>query len=211
MSSQAEKIDTLLGGLGMMPVVVIDDEAHALPLADALLAGGVRGIEITLRTKAALPAVSAIAKARPDMIVGTGTVLSERDLAASIDAGAKFAVSPGLTTLLATAAGQHMDECPLLPGVATASEAMRADEAGFERLKFFPAEAAGGIAALKGIGGPLPHLRFCPTGGITPDTMPSYRALPNVFCVGGSWLTPKNLMNKGDWAGIEALARAAVA
>jgi 2-dehydro-3-deoxyphosphogluconate aldolase/(4S)-4-hydroxy-2-oxoglutarate aldolase len=211
MNSQAEKIDALLGGVGVMPVVVIEREEDALPLADALLAGGIHAIEITLRTKAALPAVRMIAKERPEMVVGTGTVLSERNLLSSIDAGARFAVSPGLTTLLATAAGQHMDECPLLPGVATASEAMRADEAGFGRLKFFPAEAAGGVRALKGLAGPLPHLAFCPTGGVTPDTLSSYRALPNVFCVGGSWLAPADLVAKGAWDRVEELARKASA
>jgi 2-dehydro-3-deoxyphosphogluconate aldolase/(4S)-4-hydroxy-2-oxoglutarate aldolase len=207
--TQAERIDELLSGVPVMPVVVIEDEAHALPLADALAAGGIRAIEVTLRTEAALGAVKAIARERPDMVVGTGTVLSERDLGRSIDAGAQFAVSPGLTTLLAGAAAQVLGQCPLLPGVATASEAMRAEEAGFERLKFFPAEQAGGAGYLRSIGGPLQRLRFCPTGGITPKTAPDYKKLANVFTLGGSWITPKDKMAAGDWAGIEELARQA--
>lgn len=211
MTTQAERLDTLLSSVPVMPVVVIEDEAHALPLADALAAGGINAIEITLRTQAALGAVKAIAEARKDMVVGTGTVLSERDLLSSIDAGAKFAVSPGLTTLLATAAGQHMDECPLLPGVATASEAMRAEEAGFERLKFFPAEPAGGAPYLGGLAGPLQRLKFCPTGGIKPEKVAAYRKLKNVFTIGGSWIAPGAMMKEGDWAGIEKLAREAAA
>ena len=211
MTSQAERIDSLLSSVPVVPVVVIDDASHAVPLARALIAGGINAIEITLRTAAALDATKAIAQECPEMVVGTGTVLSERDLLSSIDAGAKFAVSPGLTTLLATAAGQHMDECPLLPGVATASEAMRAEEAGFERLKFFPAEPAGGAPYLSGLAGPLQRLKFCPTGGIKPETAPKYKALKNVFTVGGSWLAPKTLMEASDWAGIEALAKEAAA
>lgn len=207
MKTQAERIDELLATIPVLPVLVVEDEAYALPLADALAAGGIGAIEITLRTPAALPAVARIAKERPAMIVGTGTVRSERDLLASMDAGAQFAVSPGLTTLLATAAGQHMDECPLLPGVATASEAMRAEEAGFERLKFFPAEPAGGPGHIGALAGPLPGLKFCPTGAITAEQVGAYRALPNVFTVGGSWIAPKDKMAAGDWAGIEKLAR----
>jgi 2-dehydro-3-deoxyphosphogluconate aldolase/(4S)-4-hydroxy-2-oxoglutarate aldolase len=209
MTSQAERIDELLNGIPVMPVVVIEDASLALPLADALMAGGIRAMEVTLRTDAAFDTVAAIAKERPDMVIGTGTVLSERDLSRSVDAGAQFAVSPGLTTLLASAALQYMEECPLLPGVATASEAMRAEEAGFERLKFFPAEQAGGAAYLRSLGGPLQRLKFCPTGGISVQNAPDYKKLANVFTVGGSWLTPKDKMAAGDWAGIEALAREA--
>ncbi|GGY45228.1 bifunctional 4-hydroxy-2-oxoglutarate aldolase/2-dehydro-3-deoxy-phosphogluconate aldolase [Parvularcula lutaonensis] len=211
MTSQAERIDELLSSVPVMPVLVIEDEADALPLADALVAGGIHAVEITLRTPAALPAVKAIATERKDIIIGTGTVLTEKDLMNSIDAGAQFCVSPGLTTILATAAGQHMDRCPLLPGVATASEAMRAEEAGFERLKFFPAEPAGGAPYLASLAGPLPRLKFCPTGSITPDKAPAYKKLKNVFTVGGSWLTPKDLLKAKDWAGVEALAREAAA
>lgn len=209
MTSQADRIDELLSSVPVMPVVVIDDVEHALPMADALMAGGIFAAEITLRTSAALGAVKVIAAERKNMVIGTGTVLSERDLLSSIDAGAQFAVSPGLTTLLATAAGQHMDECPLLPGVATASEAMRAEEAGFERLKFFPAEPAGGAPYLGGLAGPLQRVKFCPTGGVKPSNLASYRALKNVFTVGGSWLTPKDKMAAGDWSAIEELAREA--
>jgi len=209
MLSQAERIDQLLSHVPVMPVVVIDDAADALPLADALLAGGIDAIEITLRTEAALPAIAAIAKERPKMVLGAGTILTERDQLSAMDAGAQFTVSPGLTTLLATAAGKHMDECPLLPGIGTASEAMRADEAGFGRLKFFPAEPSGGAAMVGALAGPLPHLKFCPTGSIKPHGVEAYRKLPNVFCVGGSWITPKDKMAAKDWAAIEELARTA--
>lgn len=209
--SQAENIDALLSSVPVMPVVVIEDPAHALPMADALAAGGIHAAEVTLRTPAALEAVKLIATERKDMVIGTGTVLSERDLLSSIDAGAQFAVSPGLTTLLANAANQHLDRCPLLPGVATASEAMRAEEAGFERLKFFPAEPAGGAPYLAGLAGPLQRLKFCPTGGVKPSNVTNYRSLKNVFTVGGSWLTPKDKMASGEWSVIEELAREAAA
>lgn len=211
MTSQAERIDALLSSVPVMPVLVIEDEADALPLADALAAGGIHAVEITLRTPAALPAVKAIATERKDMVIGTGTVLTEKDLQASADAGAQFCVSPGLTRALGSAAQGFMESCPLLPGVATASEAMEAAEAGFERLKFFPAEPAGGAPYLAGLAGPLPHLKFCPTGSIIPEKAPAYKKLKNVFTVGGSWLTPKDLLKAKDWAGVEALAREAAA
>lgn len=208
MTTQGALIDSLLGGVPIVPVVVIEDAAHALPLVDALAAGGITAIEVTLRTRAALSVVQAIADARPNVIVGTGTVLSEKDLDASIEAGAKFAVSPGLTEALARAAQKSNDACPLLPGVATASEAMRAAEYGFERLKFFPAEQAGGVPYLKSLSGPLPHLKFCPTGGITPATYPDYAALGNTFTVGGSWIAPAALIAAEDWSAIEERAAA---
>lgn len=211
MASQAETIDALLSSVPVMPVLVIEDVAHALPLCDALKAGGINAVEITLRTSAALEAVRTVAAERSDMVIGTGTVLTEADLKASADAGAQFAVSPGLTPSLAEAARPYHECCPLLPGVATASEAMQAAEWGFERLKFFPAEPAGGAPYLGGIKGPLPHLKFCPTGGIKPEKVAGYKAVGNVFTVGGSWLAPKAMLESGDWAGIEALAREAAA
>ena len=206
--TQGQRIDRLLNAVRVMPVVVIEDEAQAVPLADALMAGGVACVEITLRTPAALPAAERIARERPEMVLGTGTVLTERDLRASREAGARFAVSPGLTPALAEAAGA-MPDCPLLPGCATASEVMAALEAGLTRLKFFPAETSGGAPAVKALGGPLPTARFCPTGGITPEKAADYLSLPNVFCVGGSWVTPKDALRGGDWAEITRLARIA--
>ncbi len=209
MTSQAEAIDALLAGVRVMPVVVMGRASDALPLADALLEGGVRAVEITLRTEAALGAVETIARQRPEMIVGTGTVLTGTDLKRSQDVGARFAVSPGLTEALAEAAKPAFAVCPLLPGAATASEAMAAMDHGFTRLKFFPAETSGGAAAVKALSGPLPAARFCPTGGIAPETAAGYLALPNVFCVGGSWLTPKDAMAAGDWDAVTRAARAA--
>ena len=206
--SQGDRIDRLLRAVRVMPVVVIEDEAQAVPLADALMAGGVSCIEITLRTPAALPAAERIARERPEMVLGTGTVLTERDLRASREAGARFAVSPGLTPALAEAAGA-MPDCPLLPGCATASEVMAALEAGLTRLKFFPAETSGGAGAVKALAGPLPAVRFCPTGGITAERADDYLALGNVFCVGGSWVAPKDALRGGDWAEVTRLARLA--
>ncbi|MFB9902502.1 bifunctional 4-hydroxy-2-oxoglutarate aldolase/2-dehydro-3-deoxy-phosphogluconate aldolase [Allokutzneria oryzae] len=191
----------------VVPVVVVDDEAHAVPLAKALLRGGIGIIEVTLRTPAALPAIERIAEEVPEIVLGAGTVTAPEHAAKSAAAGARFLVTPGTTdTLLAAARDTGL---PLLPGAATVSEAMRLAEQGVEALKFFPAEPSGGAGFLKALGGPLPHLRFCPTGGITPESAPKYLALPNVGCVGGSWLTPKEAVLAGDWGAIEALAREA--
>lgn len=193
----------------VMPVMVIEDTAHAVPLAQALVAGGIKTLEITLRTDSALDAVRAIADAVPEAIVGVGTVIRPEQFAMARDAGAKFAVTPGLTARLAAAArGCGM---PLLPGVMTPSEVIAALEDGFDALKLFPAEQAGSYGMLKALGGPLPQVLFCPTGGVTPDSAPKLLSLPNVGCVGGSWLAPKDLVNAGDWAGITALARQAAA
>jgi 2-dehydro-3-deoxyphosphogluconate aldolase/(4S)-4-hydroxy-2-oxoglutarate aldolase len=193
----------------VMPVVVIDDPSRAVPLARALVAGGIRAIEITLRTPRALEAVRAIAAEVPDAIPGVGTVLTPADLAAAAAAGARFAISPGATpALLAAAQGVAL---PYIPAVATASELMAALEAGFSVCKFFPAAQAGGVEALKALGGPFPHARFCPTGGIDAASAPAYLALPNVACVGGSWIAPRAAIDAGDFATIERLARAAAA
>ncbi|WP_051882149.1 bifunctional 4-hydroxy-2-oxoglutarate aldolase/2-dehydro-3-deoxy-phosphogluconate aldolase [Parvularcula oceani] len=208
--SQAERIDALLGGVTVMPVVVLERARDALPLADALMEGGVRAMEVTLRTEAALRAVELIARERPDVVIGTGTVLSAEDLRRSEEAGAVFAVSPGLTPSLAKGAAERFSTCPLLPGTATASDVMAALEAGFERLKFFPAESAGGAAAVKALHGPLAKARFCPTGGIKPETAADYLSLPNVFCVGGSWLTPQKAIDAGNWAQVTRLASESV-
>jgi len=192
----------------VIAVVTVKDAGHAEPLARALAAGGVRAVEITLRTSAALEAIRRAAGAVPEAVVGAGTVLSARDLAAVADAGAAFAVSPGLTPALVDAARDRA--VPLLPGIASASELMIGLEHGYDRFKFFPAEAAGGVALLKGLAGPFAEARFCPTGGVSLENAGSYLALPNVLCVGGSWVAPDTLIEAGDWAGVERLARTAV-
>ena len=189
----------------VIPVIVIDDAAQAAPLARALVAGGLSVLEVTLRTPAALDAIREMAKVEGG-IVGAGTVLNAADIAAAQSAGARFAVSPGATdTLLSDCEAAGL---PLLPGAATATEAMRLLERGYDMQKFFPAEAAGGVAALRAIGGPLPRIGFCPTGGIGPDNAVDYLSLPNVPCVGGSWVAPSAPIEAGDWGAIEALARA---
>ena len=183
----------------VIPVIVIDRVADALPLAEALLAGGVKVLEVTLRTPVALPAIEAIARQLPEAVVGVGTVLHADDARRASEAGARFAVSPGYTSEVGRACqGLNL---PLLPGVAD----------GFSFLKLFPAEAVGGIPLLKAWASPFGQVNFCPTGGITPITAPNYLALPNVRCVGGSWLTPADAVRAGDWARITQLARAAQA
>ena len=189
----------------VIPVIVIDLVEDALPLAEALLAGGVKVLEVTLRTAAALPAIEAIARDLPEALVGVGTVLNADDARRASEAGARFAVSPGYTSDVGNACkGLGL---PLLPGVATSGEIMAALADGFSFLKLFPAEAAGGIPLLKAWASPFGQVSFCPTGGITPATAPNYLALPNVRCVGGSWLTPADAMRQGDWARITQLAR----
>jgi 2-dehydro-3-deoxyphosphogluconate aldolase / (4S)-4-hydroxy-2-oxoglutarate aldolase len=193
----------------VMPVVVVDDAAQAEPLARVLLASGIRTIEITLRTDAALDAIRAIASAAPEMIVGAGTVLNLADLDAAIEAGARYALSPGGTSKLMKAARNA--KIPFIPGVATSSEIMRGLDLGYTHFKFFPAEQMGGVAALKAQHGPLPNAKFCPTGGISADKAPSYLALPNVLCVGGSWIAPADKIKAQDWGAIETAAKQAAA
>jgi len=193
----------------VMPVVVIDDVNTAEPLARALLAGGIRTIEVTLRTPTALDAIARIAHAVPEMIVGAGTVLSAGDLDAAVNAGARYALSPGGTPRLMKAARKRA--IPFIPGVATSSEIMRGLDLGYTCFKFFPAEQLGGAAALKAQAGPLPAARFCPTGGITLERARAYLALDSVHCVGGSWIAPADKIKSGDWTGIEARAREAAA
>ena len=189
----------------VIPVIVIDRVEDALPLAEALLAGGVKVLEVTLRTAAALQAIEAIARDLPEALVGVGTVLNADDARRASEAGARFAVSPGYTSDVGHACkGLGL---PLLPGVATSSEIMAALADGFSFLKLFPAEAAGGIPLLKAWASPFGQVSFCPTGGISQVTAPNYLALPNVRCVGGSWLTPADAMRQGDWARITQLAR----
>lgn len=196
--------DSLLSLAPVVPVVVVDDVAHAVPVARALVEGGLPVIELTLRTPVALDAIAAIAAQVPQIRVGAGTVVSPGQAKQAVDAGAQFLVSPGCTpALLAAMAGSGV---PFLPGTATVSEALAVLEAGFTEMKFFPAEASGGAAYLGSIASPLPQARFCPTGGITPASAASYLALPNVGCVGGSWLTPGDALAAGDWDRVSSLA-----
>ena len=200
---------SLLSRVPVVPVVVVDDMAHAVPVARALVAGGLPVIELTLRTPVALDAIRAIASEVPEILVGAGTIVTPGQAKEALDAGAKFLVSPGSTpSLLGAMADTGL---PFLPGTATVSEVLAALEAGYTELKFFPAEASGGAAFLKSIASPVPAARFCPTGGITAATAPSYLALPNVGCVGGSWLTPADALASGDWGRVTELARAASA
>jgi 2-dehydro-3-deoxyphosphogluconate aldolase/(4S)-4-hydroxy-2-oxoglutarate aldolase len=194
----------LFGLSPVMPVVVLDDADDAVPTARALLAGGIGVIELTLRTPAALASIERIAAEVPEIVIGAGTVTAPEHAKQAADAGAKFLVTPGCTDAVLDAAfGTGL---PFLPGASTVSEAMRLAERGLTALKFFPAEASGGVGYLKSIGGPLPGLRFCPTGGITVKTAPEYLALSNVGCIGGSWLTPKDALAAKDFGKIEALA-----
>ncbi len=193
----------------VIPVIVIDELAQAVPLARALVAGGVRVLEVTLRTAPALEAIRLIAREVPDAIVGVGTLTRPQDFKDALDAGARFGVSPGLTPAMIEAA--HETKLPLLPGVMTPSDVIAARLAGFSELKLFPAQQAGGIGMLKALGGPFPDVTFCPTGGVSAENAPDFLALPNVACVGGSWLAPKAAVNAGDWDRITALAKEASA
>jgi len=193
----------------VVPVVVLTDAADAVPLARALVSGGLPAIEVTLRTPAALDAIRAIAAQVPDAVVGAGTVLSPAQVIDSVAAGARFLVSPGWTDVLLDA--MRASGVPFLPGVSTTSEVVTLLERGVREMKFFPAQAAGGTAYLKSLAGPLPQARFCPTGGIGPDSAPEYLALPNVGCVGGSWMLPGDAVAAKDWGRVEALAREAAA
>ena len=202
-SSQAEEVCRLAP---VIPVLVIDDLATARPLAEALVAGGLPALEVTLRTPCALDAIREMAQV-PGGVVGAGTLLTPKDVRAAKAAGALFGVSPGATDMLLQACEDA--DLPLLPGAATATEAMALLERGYTVQKFFPAEASGGAPALKSIGAPLPQIRFCPTGGVSLANAPDYLSLPNTLCVGGSWVAPSGLVTAGDWDGITALARQA--
>ncbi|MFE9400820.1 bifunctional 4-hydroxy-2-oxoglutarate aldolase/2-dehydro-3-deoxy-phosphogluconate aldolase [Streptomyces sp. NPDC006530] len=191
----------------VVPVVVIDDAADAVPLARALVAGGLTAIEVTLRTPAALDSIRAIAAEVPGAVVGAGTVLTPDAVADAVGAGARFLVSPGWTPNLLAA--MRASGVPFLPGVSTASEVVALLEQGVSEMKFFPAEAAGGTAYLAALASPLPRARFCPTGGITPASAPAYLSLPNVACVGGSWMLPRPAITARDWPHIETLSRKA--
>jgi 2-dehydro-3-deoxyphosphogluconate aldolase/(4S)-4-hydroxy-2-oxoglutarate aldolase len=198
---------SLVAKTPVIPVLTIERAADAVPLARALVAGGLPVIEVTLRTRAALDAIRAIAAEVPDCVVGVGTVLRAADIAAAIAAGAKYLVSPGTPAELAAALADA--SIPVLPGCATVSEAMALGARGFKVLKFFPAEASGGTAWLKSIAAPLPELKFCPTGGIDSRNIATYLACPNVLAVGGSWVAPKDAIAAGDFTRITQLAREA--
>ncbi len=202
-------VGSLLDLVPVMPVVVIERLEDAVPVAQALVDGGLPAIELTLRTDVALDAIRAIAEEVPGIFVGAGTITTPGQAKEALDAGARFLVSPGATPSLLTAMAET--GLPFLPGTATVSEVLAVLETGVTEMKFFPAEASGGAAYLKSIASPVPAARFCPTGGITAANAPSYLGLPNVGCVGGSWLTPSDVLAGRDWARVEALARAAAA
>jgi 2-dehydro-3-deoxyphosphogluconate aldolase/(4S)-4-hydroxy-2-oxoglutarate aldolase len=201
--------DTLFAQGPVVPVIVIKDLADAVPMAKALLAGGIKVLEVTLRTPVALDAIRLLAQEVPDAIVGAGTVTTAAQLQQCIDAGAKFAISPGLTRELLQAGKDAA--IPLIPGIASISELMEGTGLGYSHFKFFPAEAAGGVKTLKSIHGPFADIRFCPTGGINEHNFRDYLALPNVKCVGGSWIVPDDAVAAKDWARITQLCQTAVA
>ncbi|MFJ3191546.1 bifunctional 4-hydroxy-2-oxoglutarate aldolase/2-dehydro-3-deoxy-phosphogluconate aldolase [Streptomyces griseoviridis] len=209
MATPVSPAPSVLGLAPVMPVVVIDDAADAVPLARALVAGGLPAIEVTLRTPAAPAAIRAIADAVPDAVVGAGTVILPAQVTEAVGAGARFLVSPGWTDTLLDA--MRASGVPFLPGVSTTSEVVALLERGVREMKFFPAQAAGGTAYLRSLAGPLPQARFCPTGGIGAANAPEYLALPNVGCVGGTWMLPADAVASGDWQRIESLAREASA
>lgn len=192
----------------IVPVMVINRIEDAVPLAKALVAGGISVLEVTLRTPCALEAIAKIAKEVPDALVGAGTILNEEQLQQAVDAGAQFVITPGATPSLLEAA--MAGTTPLIPGVASISEVMTGMSLGYKNFKFFPAEASGGVNALKAFSGPLADIRFCPTGGITPSSYRDYLALKNVDCIGGSWIAPTDAMEQGDWARITELCKEAI-
>jgi 2-dehydro-3-deoxyphosphogluconate aldolase / (4S)-4-hydroxy-2-oxoglutarate aldolase len=199
------KIREVLALAPVVPVLIVEKLEHAAPLARALFAGGLKVLEITLRTPVALDVIEAMRVAAPQAVVGAGTLVRPEDFKRARDAGSQFAVTPGLTPQLAEAAASIA--LPLLPGIVTPGEILQALQYGHDTLKFFPAQPAGGVPMLQAFAGPFANVAFCPTGGITRDSAPSFLKLHNVLCVGGSWVAPPALVAKGDWAGIEALAR----
>ncbi|WP_028654526.1 bifunctional 4-hydroxy-2-oxoglutarate aldolase/2-dehydro-3-deoxy-phosphogluconate aldolase [Nocardioides sp. J54] len=201
--------ESVLDVVPVMPVVVVHDLAAAVPIAQALVDGGLPAIELTLRTPVALDALRAIAAEVPDILLGAGTITTPPQAEAAVEAGARFLVSPGSTPALLAA--MQATGVPFLPGTSTVSEVLAVLEAGQREMKFFPAEASGGVRYLRSVGDPVPQARFCPTGGITPASAPDYLALPNVGCVGGSWITPADAVAAGDWDRIRTLAAEAAA
>ncbi len=209
MPQNIAQIEKVMTAAPVIPVLVIEDPAKAVPMAEALVRGGLPSIEITLRTPRALEAIRLVAENVEGAIPGAGTVLDEAQYEAAVAAGSQFIVSPGATDKLLDVAEQS--SVPLLPGAATASEVMALLERGYERLKFFPAEQAGGASYLKSLSSPLAAAKFCPTGGVSLEKAPTYLALPNVLCVGGSWIADAKSIGAEDWSGIEERARAAAA
>ncbi len=207
MPQNTDALLPIMTGQSVIPVIVLDDAKDAVPLAKALVAGGLPAIEITLRTDAALESIRRVAAEVPEALVGAGTILTAAQFDEAVAAGSKFIVSPGLTPELVEAA--NGSPVPLLPGAVTSSEIMAALEDGYSLLKFFPAEQAGGAAYLKSLSSPFGAVRFCPTGGVSAKNAPDYLSLPNVLCVGGSWVAPKDAVSGGDWDRITALAKEA--
>lgn len=207
-SKQTALIDKTCSSAPVIPVLTIERVEDAVPMAKALVAGGLPVLEVTLRTENALAAIEAIAKNVPDAIVGAGTILNPADFDAAVAAGSQFIVSPGITLELLDHAVKQ--EVPLLPGIHSVSEMMEGIARGLTRFKFFPAELSGGVPALAAMAGPFGNIRFCPTGGVKVHTAANYLAQPNVMCVGGTWLTPKDLVDNGEWDKVEQLAREAV-
>lgn len=199
----SKRLRTILKPVPIVPVLVVHDPAHAIPLAKSLVTGGLPVVEVTLRTPAAIEVIRAMSTVA-GCVVGVGTLLSDDDVSAAVDAGARFGVSPGTTDALITSCEHH--DLPLLGGVATVSEMMRLHERGYDVAKFFPAEASGGASALKAFAGPLPDFHFCPTGGLNPDNIETYLKLPNVLCAGGSWVVPSEHVKSENWPAIESLA-----
>ncbi|RMF16182.1 MAG: bifunctional 4-hydroxy-2-oxoglutarate aldolase/2-dehydro-3-deoxy-phosphogluconate aldolase [Gammaproteobacteria bacterium] len=209
MTDVQAKLETHFEDQPLVPVIVVEQAEHAVPLGEALLEAGIRVLEVTLRTPCALDAISRLRAALPEAVVGAGTVVTVEDYRRVADAGGQFVISPGVTpALLDHGAGNPV---PYLPGVATISEMMLGYEKGYRRFKLFPATVAGGVPALKAFAGPFPDVRFCPTGGIGQKNMTEFLAQPNVFAVGGSWLTPSALVRDGDWAGIRTIAAESLA
>lgn len=209
MDEKIARIDSLCSQARILPVITVRREAHILPLADALAAGGLRTLEITLRSAHGLTAIRTLRRERPQLCVGVGTVLDAQMLAEAEAAGAQFVVTPGCTAEILEAGLES--PLPLLPGASSASDLMLGHSLGYRRFKLFPAEVCGGVAALRAFGAPFPGIRFCPTGGIRPDNLREYLAQPNVMCVGGSWMLDEPAMERGDWATIERLAAEALA
>lgn len=209
MQTNTARIDVICASAPVIPVLTLENVDQALGIGTALVNGGLKVLEITLRSDYGLSAIKQLKKALPDAIIGAGTVLTPQQYEACVEAGADFIVSPGCTAQLLLHGSQS--EVPLLPGIATVSEAMAAMELGYGRFKLFPAAVVGGMDFLKAIGGPISQLKFCPTGGVKPTNAADYLALSNVMCVGGTWLTPAALVEQGDWQAIEALARQAAA
>lgn len=209
MSNWTTSAEQILTTGPVVPVIVVNKLEHAVPMAKALVAGGVKVVEVTLRTPCAMDAIKAMIEAVPEAIVGAGTVLNVQQLQEVTEAGAKFVISPGITEPLLAAA--VAGPIPLIPGISTVSELMAGMDHGLREFKFFPAEANGGVKALQAIGGPFPQVRFCPTGGISPANYRDYLALKSVLCIGGSWLVPADALEAGDYARITRLAKEAVA